>query len=188
MTKEVIEIRDAAPHIDEQIARMQCQNIIVGISSWEKLIETSDEIKAVARCGDVPTACKYRYPMYDEIKIEIRKPLSIDLSIIEAIGTRIELQMLRRNQSDAVLICETKDRVPKSKRKDKARTAPKTTAKLIIPTLNDIEAAVNNIAQRINSLISRIPVDGILIRFRLGTINTLEFISSQGEDDEFHGF
>ena len=191
MSKEVIEIRDTDPNVDEQIK--QIKQILrpkptKATSNWENVIDPNENVKAVSRYGEISSSKAYRYPIYGDLKVELKPPCLIESDLKDAICTRIEHHMLRQNKTDAVLICETKDRVSKSKRKDKTKTAPQTMAKLIIPTLNDIESTVKSLVQRINNLNSRIPADGILVRFRLGIINTLEFISSSGEDDEFRGF
>jgi hypothetical protein len=188
MSKEVIEIRDTYPDVDEQIARILKPKSKIRYGAWADIIEQTEHIKVVARDGYVPNARRFCYPMFDDIKVEMKTRCLIEPRVTEALSQRIEHQMLRRNKSESILICETRERVSQSKRKDKSCTAPETTSKVIIPSLNEIELCVSKVVQRINSLGRRIPIDGILIRFRLGTINTLEFISVAGEDDEFDGF
>lgn len=117
-----------------------------------------------------------------------KQPIEVESQIVEKVKTYIEHQMIARNKSDAVLVCETNDRVKKARRKDKARAAPKAQAKLIISSLNSIDRVVDDLFDRINKLISRATVDGVQIRLRIGDINTLECFSEEGEDDIFCGF
>ncbi len=188
MTKEVIEIRDTDPNVDEQIAQILTPKLKRLRGKWVEIAETTEAIRVMACEHDVPDARDYRYPMHREIKIDIKHPISVNSSTIDKVAQYIEHEMLRRNKSDAVLICETKDRVKKTRRKDKTRAAPKAQAKMIISSLNSIERVVNSLFEQINKLIGRATEDGLQVRLRYGDLNTLECFSEDGEDDVFSGF
>ena len=188
MSKEVIEIIDYNPNVDEQIEQILRPKPKRPRGTWSVLAEPSHTTKVTTRESDVPDVRGYRYPMRREIKIDQKQPIEVATEIIEKVKTYIEHQMIARDQSDAVLVCETKDRVKKARRKDKTRAAPQAHAKMIISSLNSIDRVVNDLFDRINKLIDRATVDGIQIRLRFGDIDTLECFSENGEDDVFSGF
>jgi hypothetical protein len=188
MSKEVIEIREAIPNVDEQIEQILKPKPKRPRGTWFVLAELRDTTKVSILESDVPDAKGYRYPMHREIKIDQKQPIEVDSQVVEKVKTYIEHQMIAGNKSDAVLVCETSDRVKKARRKDKARAAPKAQAKMIIGSLNSIDRVVGSLFDRVNKLMTQATVDGVYIRLRIGDVNTLECFSNDGEDDVFCGF
>ncbi len=100
----------------------------------------------------------------------------------------VKNRMISRKQTEAVLVCATKDRLSESRRKIKAKRAPKTEVKIIISSPDDIPRAVDTLFQKLDSLKDRTTHDGLKAVIGLGAVNTLEFLCEPGEYDSFSGF
>ena len=157
-------------------------------SKWQNLIEPTPNLKVVANDQEVSNTRGYPYQMFDEVKIEIKNPSELGANVKEALEHRIEQQMLRRNTERVAIVVTTLDRLSPSKRKDRSRHTPKTTSKLIVASLNDIEPRVRSVFSKLDSLINRIPADGFKVRVKIGLVNTLEGLAGNQEEDDFKGF
>lgn len=155
------------------------------------LIELStaiERLKLIATEHDVKRIKPFRYPIRSSILLELKRPTSIDPTIREAVCTFIKERMTSRKQTDAVLVCATKDRLSMSRRKDKTASAPKVEAKIIISSPDDILRAVDTLFQRLDTLKARSTTDGLKAIIGLGTVNTLEVISEPSKNGSFYGF
>jgi hypothetical protein len=154
-------------------------------TNWLNLIQPTSEYRllAVKNRKLLKDARKYPYPMFDELKIEIKNASSITDEIGRSIVERIRDQMSLTRKDRVVVVYEVLDRLSPSKRKDRSKNTVKREGKVMVISFDDIPRAVNSFIAEINKLASTSPTDGYKVRVRLGSINTLEGFFEPGEDD-----
>lgn len=152
------------------------------------LIEPIDGIKVVASEHPVKRIRPFQYPIRCSIFLEMKRPMHIDSTVRDSISEFVEDRMRQAGKSEAVLVCSTKNRIPRSRRKDKMTDAPIADAKIVITSREDVYRAVEVLFQRLASLGERITVDGLKAVIGLGAVNTLEVLSEPGQEDTFNGF